>query len=107
MSKNKRKINKKILRRSTDKFRLRVFKSNTNIYAQLFNDNTNQTIISDSSLKFEYGGNIDAARKLGLNFSKLLFDKNIKNIYFDRANYVYKGRIKAFCESLREAGFKL
>ena len=107
MSKNKKKINKKILRKSTDKLRLRIFKSNTNIYAQLINDQTSEIVLSHSSLKFKNGGNIAAAKELGFEFSNLLKKHNYTNFYFDRGLFIYKGRVKAFCDSIRESGFKL
>ena len=88
--------------------RLNVFRSNTNIYAQIIDDISKQTLVSASSLqlKLEHGGNIDAAKQVGAEIAKLAKDANITEVVFDRGGYVYHGRVKALAEAAREAGLQ-
>ncbi|NLW28560.1 MAG: 50S ribosomal protein L18 [Erysipelothrix sp.] len=88
--------------------RLNVFRSNTNIYAQIIDDVSKQTLVSASSLqlKLEHGGNIDAAKQVGAEIAKLAKDANITEVVFDRGGYVYHGRVKALAEAAREAGLQ-
>ena len=81
--------------------RLNVFRSNTNIYAQVIDDTTGKTLLSCSSLelKLENGGNIEA-------IAKKCLENNIESIRFDRGGYVYHGRVQALADAAREAGLK-
>ena len=90
--------------------RLNVFRSNSNIFAQIIDDEAGVTIVSASSLdkdlKLENGSNIEAATKVGEDVAKKALEKNITNVVFDRGGYVYHGRVKALADSAREAGLK-
>lgn len=88
--------------------RLNVFRSNTNIYAQVIDDTTGKTLLSCSSLelKLENGGNIEAAKKVGEAIAKKCLENNIESIRFDRGGYVYHGRVQALADAAREAGLK-
>ena len=80
--------------------RLNVFRSTNNIYAQL---------ISASTLDKEidvYGGNKDAARKVGQLIAKRAADKGITEVVFDRGGYIFHGRVKELAEGAREGGLK-
>ncbi|WNE41507.1 MAG: 50S ribosomal protein L18 [Mycoplasmataceae bacterium] len=46
----------------------------------------------------------EMAEKLGSEFAKLLVDKNINNIVFDRNGYIYHGKIEVFCKPMRKLG---
>jgi len=90
--------------------RLSVFKSLSHIYAQLIDDTTGKTIISASTIEkdlmsaLKHGGNIEAAKKVGVNIAERALGKNIKQVVFDRGGYQYHGCVKALAEAAREKG---
>ena len=89
--------------------RLAVYRSLANIYAQIIDDTKGVTLVSASSLDkdfAEYGGNMDAAKKVGLMIAKRAAEKNITDVVFDRGGYLYHGRIKELAEGAREGGLK-
>jgi len=90
--------------------RLNVFRSNTNIYAQIIDDTKGVTLVSASSrdkeLKLENGSNIEAAKQVGALIAKRALEKNITNVVFDRGGYLYHGRVKALADAARAAGLK-
>lgn len=90
--------------------RLVVFKSNTNIYAQVIDDEKAVTLVAASSidkeLKLENGSNIEAAKQVGTLVAKRALDAKIENVVFDRGGYLYHGRVKALADAAREAGLK-
>ena len=88
--------------------RLNVFRSNTNIYAQVIDDTTGKTLLSCSSLelKLENGGNIEAAKKVGAAIANKCKEAKIEAVRFDRGGYVYHGRVQALADAAREAGLK-
>ncbi len=89
--------------------RLNVFRSTNNIYAQLIDDVKGVTLASASSLDKEidvYGGNKDAARKVGELIAKRAADKGITEVVFDRGGYIFHGRVKELAEGAREGGLK-
>ena len=79
--------------------RLNVYRSLANIYAQVINDETGETIVSASTVekdrKANYGGNVEAA-----------LEKGIKEVVFDRGGYLYTGRVAALADAAREAGLQ-
>jgi len=91
-----------------DRPRLNVFRSNANIYAQIIDDVHGVTLVSASSLdkSVEYGGNAEAARKVGELLAERAKDKGITNVVFDRGGYVYHGRVQALAEGAREGGLE-
>ena len=87
--------------------RLNVFRSNTNMYAQIIDDETGKTLVSTSSLELKLDkNNIETAKKVGESIAKKAKDAKITEVVFDRSGYLYHGRIKALAESAREAGLK-
>ena len=89
--------------------RLNVFRSNTNIYAQLIDDVKGVTLAAASSLDKEIsgnGGNKEAAKEVGKLLAKKATDKGIAEVVFDRGGYVYHGRVKELAEGAREGGLK-
>ena len=89
--------------------RLNVFRSATNIYAQIIDDVNGVTLVSASSLEkdFEgFGGNIEAAHKVGKTVAERAKAKGIENVVFDRGGYLYHGRVQALAEGAREGGLK-
>jgi large subunit ribosomal protein L18 len=92
--------------------RLNVFRSLTNIYAQIIDDVAGVTLASasslDSSLKGELksGGNKEAAKAVGILVGKRAIEKGISKVVFDRGGYIYHGRVKELAEGARESGLK-
>ena len=95
---------------TTERPRLNVFRSEKNIYAQVIDDVQGVTLASASSMDKDfnaYGGNIDAAKKVGENIAKKCLEKGITEVVYDRGGFVYHGRVQALAEGAREAGLKL
>ena len=89
--------------------RLNVFRSNTNIYAQIIDDVNGVTLVSASTLDASIegnGGNAEAARKVGELIAQRAKDKEITNVVFDRGGYIYHGRVQALAEGAREGGLE-
>ena len=88
--------------------RLNVFRSETNIYAQVIDDVNGVTLVSASSLEtgFGAGSNCEAAKKVGQTVAERAKAKGISVVVFDRGGYVYHGRVKALAEGAREGGLE-
>ena len=92
--------------------RLSVYRSNENIYAQIIDDTTSQTLVSCSTLDRDIrldtknGRTCDASRLMGQKLAKLSLKKNITKIVFDRGPYFYHGRIKALADGARAGGLQ-
>jgi len=89
--------------------RLNVFRSRANIYAQVIDDVAKVTLCAAGSNEkdFEgYGGNAEAAKKVGELIAARAKEKGIENVVFDRGGYIYHGRVQALAEGAREAGLK-
>lgn len=89
--------------------RLNVFRSSKHIYAQIIDDVAGVTLVSASTMDKDfngYGGNVDAAKKVGETVAKRAAEKNIKSVVFDRGGYIYHGRVAALAEGAREGGLE-
>ena len=89
--------------------RLCVYRSNSNISAQIIDDVNGVTLVSASSLEKGFegnGGNKEAARKVGNEVAKRALEKGITAIVFDRGGYLYHGRVMELAEGAREGGLK-
>ena len=90
--------------------RFSVFRSNAHLYAQLVDDSHSVTILSASTLESEFKGkfrsNLAGAKHLGEVIAKRAKEKNIERVVFDRAGYLYHGKIKALADAAREAGLQ-
>jgi large subunit ribosomal protein L18 len=90
--------------------RLNVFRSSKNIYAQVIDDLSGQTLVAASSLdpqlrsELSVSGNKEAARKVGALLARKAIDQGIKDVVFDRGGYLYHGRVKELAEGAREGG---
>lgn len=90
--------------------RLDVFRSAKHIYTQVIDDVQGVTLASASSMDKDfnaYGGNIEAAKKVGEAIAKKCLEKGITEVVYDRGGFVYQGRVQALAEGAREAGLKL
>ena len=116
MKKLNNKIKRKLRNRkrlkdvSFDRFRVTVSKSLKNISAQIIDDKQKITLVSASSveknLKLKKVKKIDKSNLIGEILAKRAKEKKITNVYFDRGEHKYHGRIKAFAETLRKNGLK-
>ena len=95
---------------TAEKPRLNVYRSLSNIYAQIINDVTGETLVAASTvekdIKENYGGNIEAAKAVGEAIAKKALEKGIKEVVFDRGGYLYHGRVAALAEAARAAGLQ-
>lgn len=95
-----------------DRPRLSVFRSAKHIYAQAVDDALGETVAHASTLSrdvrdgIEQDSKLDAAKKVGKAIAKLLLEKGVDRVVFDRNGYLYHGRIRALAEAAREAGLK-
>jgi large subunit ribosomal protein L18 len=92
--------------------RLRVTRSNSNIYAQIIDDVARRTIVSASSLDPEFkkqdknGSTVDGAQKVGEILGQRAIGAKIETVVFDRGGYIYHGRVKALADGARQAGLR-
>lgn len=92
--------------------RLCVFRSLSQIYAQVIDDTTGRTLVSASSLEKEikdtlaFAGNVEGAKAVGTLVAQRALANGIETVVFDRGGYIYHGRVAALAESAREAGLK-
>ena len=89
--------------------RQNVFRSASNIYAQIIDDVNGVTLVSASSLEKDFaceGTKSDAAKQVGMNVAERAKAKGIDTVVFDRGGYVYHGRVKALAEGAREGGLQ-
>ena len=89
--------------------RLNVFRSSKNIFAQIIDDVKGVTLVAASSTEKDfgmYGGNKEAAKKVGMIVAERALAKGIDTVVFDRGGYVYHGRVKELAEGAREGGLK-
>lgn len=87
--------------------RLCVYRSNSNIYAQIIDDVAGNTLVSASTLDKEVKtkhANIEAAKEVGALIAKRAKAKKINNVVYDRGGYIYTGVVKALAEAAREGG---
>ena len=90
--------------------RLVIRRSLKHLHAQIIDDTQNKILLSASTLdkeikgKLASAGNVKASVMLGELFAKRAAEKGISRIVFDRAGYLYHGRVKAFADSLRKGG---
>jgi len=92
--------------------RLNVFRSLTQIYAQVIDDSAGRTLASASTLEAELkpklGGltKTDQAKLVGALLAERARARGIQQVVFDRAGYRYHGRVRALAEAARQAGLE-
>lgn len=92
--------------------RLNVFRSLTDIYAQIIDDEAGATLTSASSidtvLRKKMKGKVktEQARLVGQEVAKRAKEKGIKRVVFDRGGFRYSGRVKALAEGARKEGLE-
>jgi large subunit ribosomal protein L18 len=98
---------------TTERPRLSVFRSLHHIYAQIIDDIQGVTLVSASTVEPEIrqqitgnGGNIEAAKMIGVLIAQKALEKGIKQVVFDRGGQIYHGRVKALAAAAREGGLE-
>lgn len=91
--------------------RLRVFRSNRHIYAQIIDDSQQVTLVSMSTddKAFDPGETLnksERAKKVGMLLAEKALSSGIKTVVFDRGGYLYHGRVKALSDGAREGGLE-
>jgi len=87
--------------------RLSVYRSNKEIYAQIVNDESGETIAAASSREIESNNNkLDASTEVGKMIADRAKGKDVETVTFDRGGYLYHGRVKALADGAREGGLK-
>jgi large subunit ribosomal protein L18 len=95
-----------------DKPRLCVFRSLSNIYAQIIDDASGVTLASAGSVasgikdKTEGKNKTQIAEMVGSELAAKAQEKGVSEVVFDRGGYKYHGRVKALAEAARKAGLK-
>ena len=111
-NKIKRKLRnrKKLKKVNSNRFRVSVSKSLNNLSAQIIDDKQKKTLVSASSTEKDIKGKkvkkMEKSSLIGEMLAKRAKEKNISEVYFDRGEYKYHGRVKAFAETLRKNGLK-
>ncbi|MDO8608973.1 MAG: 50S ribosomal protein L18 [bacterium] len=101
------------VRGNETKPRISVNRSNRFIYAQAIDDVNRKTLASYSSFSIKKSDKsiklkkVDEAKQVGIGLAKVLLDKKIKQVVYDRGSYMYKGRVKSLAEGLREGGIQV
>jgi large subunit ribosomal protein L18 len=95
---------------TTQKPRLSVFRSNTEIYAQLIDDETSKTLAAASSrdkdIAAQKGTKVEKSKLVGAAIARKATELGLLDVTFDRSGYLYHGRVKAVAEGAREGGLK-
>jgi len=92
--------------------RLRVTRTNSQIYAQIIDDVSGTTLLSASTVDAEVkgslknGANIEAAKAAGEALGRRAVEAGIKEVVFDRGGRIYHGRVKALADGARSAGLE-
>jgi large subunit ribosomal protein L18 len=102
---------RKNIRGTATQPRLSVYRSNTNIYAQLIDDATGNTLVAASSRESGIetsgdGGKVGAARQVGKLIGERAVEQGITAAVFDRGGNRYAGRVAALAEGARDAGLQ-
>ena len=111
-NKTKRKLrNRKKLKKVTvNRFRISVSKSLNNLSAQIIDDKLKKALVAASSIEKDIKSKkirkMDKSILIGEVLAKRAKEKNIQNVYLDRGENKYHGRVKSFADSLRKNGLK-
>ncbi len=105
-----RRIRKKISG-TAERPRLRVFKSNKHIYAQIIDDTQGKTLVSMSTVDKSFvageeSAKVPVAKEVGKLLAARAKGAGIQKVVFDRGGYLYHGRVKSLSEGAREGGLE-
>ena len=97
---------------TTERPRLNVYRSVTNIYVQVIDDSTGKTLCSASTLDKDLASKLEGKNKkeqayvVGEAIAKKAAKAKIKQVVFDRGGYIYTGRVQSLAEGARSAGLE-
>jgi|TARA_E500000178_G_C16684549_1_gene600880 large subunit ribosomal protein L18 len=101
---------KKLKKINSSKYRVTISKSINHISAQIIDDIKRKTLVSASSIekdiKLKKLKKMEKSNLIGETLAKRAKEKNISEVYFDRGEHKYHGRVKTFAETLRKNGLK-
>jgi len=109
-ARRKARVRRDIRARAYGKPRLSVHRTSKQIYAQIIDDEKGATLAAASSLEkdqrsaLKTGANVDAAKTIGKLIAERALKAGVKDVVFDRGEYMYHGRVKALAEGAREGG---
>ncbi len=96
---------RKVVKGTSERPRLCVFRSTKHIYVQVINDVTQSTLLSVSSLSIDLkNGSKESAKTVGLKIAEEAKKKGITNVVFDRNGFIYHGRVQSLADGAREGG---
>ena len=111
-NKTKRKLRnrRKLSKVNVNRYRISVSKSLNNLSAQIIDDKQKKTLVSASSIekeiKLKKVKKMEKSSLIGEILARKAKEKNISQVYFDRGENKYHGRVKVFAETLRKNGLK-
>ena len=111
-NKIKRKLRnrKKLKKVNSNRLRVSVSKTLNNLSAQIIDDKQRKTLVSASSIEKDVKAKkmkkMEKSSLIGEILAKRAKEKNINEVYFDRGEYKYHGRVKTFADTLRKNGLK-
>ena len=111
-NKIKRKLRnrKKLKEVNVSRLRISVSKTLRNLSAQIIDDKLKKTLVSVSSIEKEIKQKkmkkMEISNQIAEILAKRAKEKNISEVYFDRGENKYHGRVKAFADTLRKNGLK-
>ena len=97
---------------TSERPRLSVYRSTTNIYAQIIDDSTGKILCSANSLDKDLASKLEGKNKkeqafvVGEAVAKKALKAGIKEVVFDRGGYIYTGRVEQVAEGARSAGLE-
>ncbi|MFZ2153868.1 MAG: 50S ribosomal protein L18 [Candidatus Moraniibacteriota bacterium] len=86
--------------------RLAIFRSLSDVYAQLIDDERGMTLAAASAKSLKAGATVEGAKKVGKAMADKCKELKIGQIVFDRSGYRYHGKVKALADAMREEGLK-
>lgn len=98
---------RKRVKGTSERPRLSVFRSNTNIYAQIIDDVNGVTLANASSLDLgekKWNTNVETAGEVGKKIAEKAKEAGVSAVVFDRNGYLYHGKVKALADGAREGG---
>ena len=99
---------RKHIRGSAERPRLVIFRSNRGIAAQLVDDDAGRTLAAASHLdvRSTKGNKSEQAAEVGKLLAQNAKQAGVERVVFDRAGYLYHGRVKALADAAREGGLQ-
>jgi len=95
---------------TSQKPRLAVFRSNTEIYVQVIDDAAGKTLVAASSkdkdIVAQKGNKTEKSKLVGAAIARKAKDLGLETVVFDRGGNLYHGRVKAVADGAREGGLK-